>query len=81
MITRTFDFMSQRTDSFSISWRHKISTTRKPLHFILSKPIKRSISHPQRIGLEVLETEQIQDYGRLIEICNHFRDMGVNMHR
>ena len=77
MITRTFDFMSQRTDSFSINLAPQDFNNEKTiLH--LEQAIKK-ISHPQRIGLEVLETEQIQDYGRLIEICNHFRDMGVNI--
>ncbi len=77
MITRTFDFMSQRTDSFSINLAPQdFSNEKTILH--LEKAIKK-ISHPQRIGLEVLETEQIQDYGRLIEVCNHFRDLGVNI--
>ena len=77
MITRTFDFMSQRTDSFSINLAPQdFSNEKTILH--LEQAIKK-ISHPQRIGLEVLETEQIQDYGRLIEVCNHFRDLGVNI--
>ncbi|KDN26558.1 diguanylate cyclase [Vibrio fortis] len=77
MISRTFDFMSTRTDSFSINLAPQDFTNEKTvLH--LEQAIK-SISHPQRIGLEVLETEQIKDYGRLIEICNHFRELGVNI--
>ena len=69
--------MSQRTDSFSINLSPQdFSNEKTILH--LEQAIKK-ISHPQRIGLEVLETEQIQDYGRLIEVCNHFRDLGVNI--
>lgn len=35
----------------------------------------KSVADPARVGLEVLESEQIKDYGRMIEVCNHFRTL------
>ena len=77
MITRTFECMSERTDSFSINLSPQDLTNEKTLYHL--EDAIGLISHPQRIGLEVLETEQIKDYSRLIEVCNHFRDLGVNI--
>ncbi|MBW3698550.1 EAL domain-containing protein [Vibrio sp. T187] len=77
MISRTFDYMSQTTDSFSINLSPQDLINEKTLQH-LEASIKK-ISHPQRIGLEVLETEQIKDYGRMIEVCNHFRELGVSI--
>jgi len=77
MISRTFEHMSQTTDSFSINLSPQDLINEKTLLHL--EDSIRKISHPQRIGLEVLETEQIKDYGRMIEVCNHFRDLGVSI--
>ena len=37
------------------------------------------LNDPRRIGLEVLESEQIKDYGRMIEVCSHFRNLGARI--
>lgn len=39
----------------------------------------KSLPDPSRVGLEVLETEQIKDYGHMIEVCNHFRSLGASI--
>ncbi|RBW64459.1 sensor domain-containing phosphodiesterase [Vibrionales bacterium C3R12] len=77
MISRTFDFMSNTTDSFSINLSPQDLMSDRTLQHLEAAISK--ISHPQRIGLEVLESEKIKDYGRMIEVCDHFKDLGVSI--
>ncbi len=77
MISRTFELMQNRSDCFSINLAPQdFMSERTLIH--LEQAIK-SMDNPSRVGLEVLETEQIKDYGRMIEVCNHFRSLGASI--
>jgi EAL domain-containing protein (putative c-di-GMP-specific phosphodiesterase class I) len=73
MISRSFEAMKDSETAFSINL--------SPEDFMNDKTIlhlEKAISafpHPNRVGLEVLETEKIRDYGRMIEVCEHFKQM------
>lgn len=77
MITYTFDCMRNTTDSFSINLSPQDLMNDRTLQHL--EAAIGQISHPQRIGLEVLESEKIKDYGRMIEVCEHFKDLGVSI--
>lgn len=77
MITHTFNMMRHRPEAFSINLSPQdLMSERSLLH--LESALK-SLADPTRVGLEVLESEQIKDYGRMIEVCNHFRALGANI--
>ncbi|EEY98090.1 sensory box/GGDEF family protein [Vibrio sp. RC586] len=77
MITHTFNMMRHRPEAFSINLSPQdLMSERTLLH--LEAAIK-SMADPSRVGLEVLESEQIKDYGRMIEVCNHFRSLGATI--
>lgn len=77
MISRTFDVMRQREEAFSINLSPQdFMSERTLIH--LEEAIK-SLPHPHRVGLEVLETEQITDYGHMIDVCNQFRALGASI--
>ncbi len=77
MISRTFELMRSRSDCFSINLAPQDFMSERTLNH-LEQAIK-SMDNPSRVGLEVLETEQIKDYGRMIEVCNHFRSLGASI--
>ncbi|MBL4297365.1 EAL domain-containing protein [Vibrio fluvialis] len=77
MINRTFDLMRDRSEAFSINLAPQDFMSERTL-LNLEEAIK-SLPDPSRVGLEVLETEQIKDYGHMIEVCNHFRSLGVSI--
>ncbi|SUP47026.1 bifunctional diguanylate cyclase/phosphodiesterase [Vibrio furnissii] len=77
MINRTFDLMRDRHEAFSINLAPQDFMSERTL-LNLEEAIK-SLPDPSRVGLEVLETEQIKDYGHMIEVCNHFRSLGASI--
>ncbi|WP_135459008.1 bifunctional diguanylate cyclase/phosphodiesterase [Vibrio echinoideorum] len=77
MIKNTIGYMADKQDSFSINLSPQDLLSDKTLE-ILETAIGR-MKDPTRLGLEVLESEQIKDYGRMIEVCDHFRSLGARI--
>ncbi|MDW6002580.1 bifunctional diguanylate cyclase/phosphodiesterase [Vibrio mangrovi] len=77
LITRTFEVMNPRTESFSINLSPQDFMSERTLDHL--ENAIRLLDDPSRVGLEVLETEQIKDYGHMIDVCNHFRKLGVKI--
>lgn len=77
MIRRTFELMRDRHEDFSINLSAQdLMSERTLLHL---ESMIQSLANPARVGLEVLENEQIKDYGHMIEVCEHFRRLGVKI--
>ncbi|MCF7506730.1 EAL domain-containing protein [Vibrio sp. L3-7] len=77
MIKSTIGYMADKQDSFSINLSPQDLLSDKTLE-ILETAIG-GMKDPTRLGLEVLESEQIKDYGRMIEVCDHFRSLGARI--
>ncbi|PNH91609.1 bifunctional diguanylate cyclase/phosphodiesterase [Vibrio diazotrophicus] len=77
MISRTFELMHSRSESFSINLSPQDFMSDKTLRHL--EDTIQKLADPTRVGLEVLETEQIKDYGHMIEVCNHFRSLGASI--
>jgi EAL domain-containing protein (putative c-di-GMP-specific phosphodiesterase class I)/GGDEF domain-containing protein len=77
MITKTFQIMKHRTESFSINLAPQDFMSDRTLEH-LEQAIKQ-IDDPSRVGIEVLETEQIKDYAHMIEVCNQLRRLGARI--
>ncbi len=77
MIARTFDIMRDRHEAFSINLSPQDLMSERTL-LRLEQAVK-SLADPSRVGLEVLENEQIKDYGKMIEVCEHFKRLGVRI--
>ncbi|MCG7498887.1 EAL domain-containing protein [Vibrio sp. Of7-15] len=77
MIQRSFELMKDRNESFSINLSPQDLMNDRTLD-LLEQSLS-TLDDPSRVGLEVLETEQIQDYGRMIEVCDHFRRFGARI--
>ncbi|MGL4382067.1 MAG: bifunctional diguanylate cyclase/phosphodiesterase [Vibrio sp.] len=77
MITHTFTMMRHRPEAFSINLSPQdLMSERTLLHL---EAAIQSLADPTRVGLEVLESERIKDYGRMIEVCNYFRSLGATI--
>ncbi|MEZ8646998.1 EAL domain-containing protein [Vibrio cyclitrophicus] len=77
MIKSTIGYMADKQSSFSINLSPQDLLSDKTLE-VLEAAIS-GINDPTRLGLEVLESEQIKDYGRMIEVCDHFRALGTRI--
>ncbi|MEZ8867173.1 EAL domain-containing protein [Vibrio splendidus] len=77
MIKNTIGYMADKQSPFSINLSPQDLLSDKTLE-ILETAIS-GINDPTRLGLEVLESEQIKDYGRMIEVCDHFRALGARI--
>ena len=77
MITRTFDIMQSNDMDFSINLSPQDLMSDRTLDLLESSIMR--LDNPFRVGFEVLETEQIQDYDRMIEVCNHFKRLGARI--
>lgn len=77
MIKHTFNCMANSEESFSINLSPQDLMSDKTL-YLLEGAIQ-GLKMPTRVGLEVLESEQIKDYSRMIEVCNHFRGLGARI--
>ncbi|MGY5651145.1 EAL domain-containing protein [Vibrio cincinnatiensis] len=77
MIHRTFELMRDRHEDFSINLSPQDLMSERTLQRL--ETAIQSLANPARVGLEVLENEQIKDYGHMIEVCEHFRRLGVRI--
>ncbi|MEZ8517941.1 EAL domain-containing protein [Vibrio cyclitrophicus] len=77
MIKSTIGYMADKQSSFSINLSPQDLLSDKTLE-VLEAAIS-GMNDPTRLGLEVLESEQIKDYGRMIEVCDHFRALGTRI--
>jgi EAL domain-containing protein (putative c-di-GMP-specific phosphodiesterase class I)/GGDEF domain-containing protein len=77
MIKETFRHMRNRSESFSINLSPQDMLSDRTMYLLEQEVVQ--LSDPSRFGVEVLETEQIKDYNRMREICDHFRAMGVRI--
>ncbi|MCC3802781.1 EAL domain-containing protein [Vibrio parahaemolyticus] len=77
MIRSTLHYMRDKKGDFSINLSPQDLLSDKTL-MLLEHEISR-LNDSTRIGLEVLESEQIKDYGRMIEVCSHFRKLGARI--
>lgn len=77
MLSSTLNYMADKQDSFSINLSPQDMLSDKTL-YLLEESIAK-INDPYRLGIEVLESEQIKDFGRMAEICRHFKRMGVRL--
>ncbi|KAB0467390.1 EAL domain-containing protein [Vibrio sp. IB15] len=77
MIKNTIGYMADKQSPFSINLSPQDLLSDKTLE-VLETAIS-GMNDPTRLGLEVLESEQIKDYGRMIEVCDHFRSLGARI--
>ncbi len=77
MIKNTIGYMADKNSPFSINLSPQDLLSDKTLE-VLETAIS-GMNDPTRLGLEVLESEQIRDYGRMIEVCDHFRSLGARI--
>ncbi|KHA59742.1 diguanylate cyclase [Vibrio variabilis] len=77
MMTSTLDFMADKQESFSINLSPQDMLSDRTLS-ILEQAV-RKLNDPSRLGIEVLESEQIKDFARMAEVCGHFKKMGVRI--
>ncbi|EHH1217897.1 EAL domain-containing protein [Vibrio parahaemolyticus] len=77
MIRSTLHYMRDKKGDFSINLSPQDLLSDKTL-MLLEHEISQ-LNDSTRIGLEVLESEQIKDYGRMIEVCSHFRKLGARI--
>lgn len=77
MITRSFELMDNRPDRFSINLSPTDVLDEKTLELIESQLL--NVKDPSRVGLEIVESEQIKDFNRMIEACDRFRQLGATI--
>ncbi|MDG3086693.1 EAL domain-containing protein [Vibrio hannami] len=77
MISNTFDLMRNRSGNFSLNLNPQDLVSEKTI-CLLEEHIL-SLDSPERVGLEVLETEEIKDYARVREVCNHLQSLGAKI--
>ncbi|CCN71298.1 EAL domain-containing protein [Vibrio nigripulchritudo] len=77
MINHVFETMSHSDESFSINLSPQDLMSDKTL-YLLESALQKMV-RPERVGIEVLETEQIKDYTRMREVCNHFKGLGAKI--
>lgn len=77
MLSSTLSYMADKQGSFSINLSPQDMLSDKTL-YLLEESIAK-LNDPYRLGIEVLESEQIKDFGRMSEICGHFKSMGVRL--
>lgn len=77
MMESTLGYMAQREASFSINLSPQDMLSDKTL-YLLEQAV-RKLNDPRRLGIEVLESEQIKDFSRMQEVCSHFKKMGVRI--
>jgi EAL domain-containing protein (putative c-di-GMP-specific phosphodiesterase class I) len=77
MIDHSFALMKHRADPFSINLSPQDILDEKTL--LLLESLIMEIDDPSRVGLEIVESEQIKDFSSMIEACNRFRALGANI--
>ena len=77
MMESTLGYMANRQESFSINLSPQDMLSDKTLYLLEQAVLK--MNDPRRLGIEVLESEQIKDFARMKEVCGHFSKMGVRI--
>lgn len=77
MLTSTIAYMANRHESFSINLSPQDMLSDKTLYLLEQAVLE--MNDPYRLGIEVLESEQIKDFGRMAEVCRHFKKLGVRL--
>ncbi|NVD06989.1 EAL domain-containing protein [Vibrio sp. JPW-9-11-11] len=77
MIKRSFELMQPRSEKFSLNLSHQDIVNDTTLELLEESIL--GLQDPTRVGIEIVESEQIHDFERMSEVCNHFRQMGVTI--
>ncbi|OAJ94343.1 bifunctional diguanylate cyclase/phosphodiesterase [Vibrio bivalvicida] len=77
MLASTIEYMADKQDSFSVNLSPQDMLSDKTL-YLLEQAVSQ-MNDPYRLGIEVLESERIKDFGRMAEICAHFKQLGVRL--
>ncbi|MEL7365955.1 MAG: EAL domain-containing protein [Pseudomonadota bacterium] len=77
MINRSFELMRPRSEKFSLNLSHQDIVNDSTLELLEENIL--ALQDPTRVGIEIVESEQIHDFERMSEVCNHFRRMGVTI--
>ncbi|KJY81629.1 diguanylate cyclase [Vibrio galatheae] len=77
MFESTIGYMSDKQAPFSINLSPQDMLSDKTL-YLLEQAVAK-MNDPFRLGIEVLESERLKDFGRMAEICRHFKQMGVRL--
>lgn len=75
MIKHTFAKMRENNDIFSLNLSPQDLLDDRTLA-LLEQEV-HSLADPSRAGIEIVESEQIRNFARMREVCDHFRAMGV----
>ncbi|KOO11264.1 diguanylate cyclase, partial [Vibrio xuii] len=73
MMESTLGYMANRQESFSINLSPQDMLSDRTLYLLEQAVLK--MNDPRRLGIEVLESEQIKDFARMKEVCGHFSKM------
>ncbi|MDP5255716.1 MULTISPECIES: EAL domain-containing protein [unclassified Vibrio] len=77
MINYTFEHMGQRQENFTINLSAQDLLSNQNLYHL--EAAIQQLDNPHRVGIEVVESEQIHNYGRMLEVCGHFRRLGARI--
>lgn len=77
MINYTFEQMAKRKENFTINLSAQDLLSNQNLYHL--EAAIQQLDNPNRVGIEVVESEQIHNYGRMLEVCRHFRQLGARI--
>lgn len=77
MLESTITHMAEKHQPFSLNLSPQDMLSDKTL-YLLEQAVAK-MNDPYRLGIEVLESERISDFGRMVEVCGHFKRMGVRL--
>ncbi|KGY11020.1 diguanylate cyclase [Vibrio tubiashii] len=77
MLESTIGYMADKEGWFSVNLSPQDMLSDKTLYLLEQSVAK--MNDPYRLGIEVLESERIKDFGRMAEICAHFKQLGVRL--
>lgn len=77
MIANTFQLMRDIPGNFSLNLNPQDLVSDKTVALLEEHIL--SLDTPERVGLEILETEEIKDYARVREVCNHLQTLGAKI--
>ncbi|MGF1764065.1 EAL domain-containing protein [Aliivibrio kagoshimensis] len=77
MIQRTFDVMKDRQEHFSINLTYQDFVDDQTVRLL--ETVLSHINDLSRVSFEIVETDQIHDFKRIIDMCEHYRRLGVSI--
>ncbi|KIE19157.1 hypothetical protein SE23_19360 [Vibrio sinaloensis] len=77
MIASSFAAMSSRHDHFTLNLSPQDILDDNTLALLEQHIL--ALKQPSRVGIEIVESEQISDFSQMIDVCNHFRKLGVKI--